>query len=124
MTDQSKEPLQGRRILIIEDDFFVGQALLCVLELAGATVLGPIGRLDEALEYVKSKDNLIDGAVLDVNLHGERSYPVADVLHQRDVRFVFATGYGIDSLDAEYAGHDRVEKPFDHERLLAKLADV
>lgn len=124
MTDQRKAPLQGRLILIVEDDFLVGQALSCVLELAGATVLGPIGWLEDAMTYVKLEDHRIDGAVLDVNLHGKQSYPIADVLHQRAVPFIFATGYGINSLDSRYAQHERLEKPFDHDRLLLKLAQL
>ena len=92
------------------------------MELAGATVLGPIDWLDEAIECIKADRERIHGAVLDVNLHGERSYPIADVLQRLDVPFVFATGYGMDSLDVHYAQHARVQKPVDHDDLLAKLA--
>ena len=118
------EPLHGRTILIVEDDFFVGQALLSVLEVAGAIVVGPIGWLDEALAYLGGSENHLHGAVLDVNLHGQTSYPIADLLQQRGVPFIFATGYGSDSLDAHYLSCARVEKPFDHDALLAKLACI
>jgi len=121
---QSLPLLHGRRILIVEDDFFVGQALSCVLELAGATVFGPIGWLDEAIEYINAEVGRVDGAVLDVNLHGEKSYPIAALLQRLGVPFVFATGYGADSLDVQYAHHARVEKPFNHDRLLATLANA
>lgn len=124
MSNPSKEPLQGRRILIVEDDFLVGQALSSVLELAGAIVLGPIGWLDEAIEYIECEGAHINSAVLDVNLHGAHSYPIAALLERIGVPFIFATGYGIDSLDAQYAQHPRVEKPFNHEHLLEKLAQA
>jgi DNA-binding response OmpR family regulator len=124
MNCQTETPLQGRRILIVEDDFLVGQALTCVLELAGATVLGPIGWLDEAIAYIKADRGPIHAAVLDINLHGERSYPIADVLQALNVPFIFATGYGTDSLDVDYAQHVRVQKPVDHDDLLEKLVAV
>ncbi|CAD6560583.1 hypothetical protein LMG28727_07189 [Paraburkholderia kirstenboschensis] len=65
--------IQGRRVVIVLDDFVVAQALCGLIEDAGAKVIGPIGWLDEALAYVRSNEDKFDSAVLDVNLHGASS---------------------------------------------------
>lgn len=113
--------LQGRRILVIEDDFLVAQALRGVLEDAGAKVVGPIGWADEAMAFIESGAADFDSAVLDVDLHGDKTYAIADWLATRNVRFVFATGYGADALDPRYVNYPRCEKPFDPSALFSAL---
>lgn len=113
--------LANLRILIVEDDFLVAQAVCAFLEDAGAVVAGPLGWLDEALEFVEREAASLDGAVLDVNLHGENSYAIADALASRNVRFVFVTGYGAEALDPAYRHYPRCEKPFDARKLLQAL---
>jgi CheY-like chemotaxis protein len=117
-------PLQGLRILVVEDDFLVGQTLLAMLEDAGATVLGPIGWAHEALAFVTNNPGQFDCAVLDVNLHGEKSYAVADALVERNVDFVFSTGYGANALDPKYRHFKRCEKPFALNVLVQALAQT
>ena len=114
--------LQGRRILVIEDDFLVAEILTEMLEEAGATILGPIGWRDEALAFVNHDSTRFDTVVLDINLHGQPSYPIADALIARDIQFVFMTGYGAGALEAAYRGYPRCEKPFEQKALLAALA--
>ncbi|PRX32182.1 CheY-like chemotaxis protein [Paraburkholderia sp. BL18I3N2] len=120
--DGTDTDIRGRRILVIEDDFLVAQALCSLIEEAGATVVGPLGWLGEALAYVESNKDQFDSAVLDVDLHGEKSYALADWLAERNVRFVFTTGYGADALDPAYSGYPRCEKPFDPRALFRALA--
>jgi DNA-binding response OmpR family regulator len=115
-------PLIGRRILVVEDDYLVAQALLSVLTEAGAAIVGPVGWLDEALIFVREHNDRFDSVVLDVDLHGEKSYPIADILGELNMRFVFTTGYGADSLDAAYQGCPRCEKPFDPQILFQALS--
>lgn len=114
--------LAGRRILIVEDDYLLGQVLVEVLADAGAEVLGPIGWVDEAVAFIEDDSHELDGAVLDINLHGKKSYPVADALTVRSVGFVFATGYGAGVIEDRYRGHPRCEKPFSPPALIAALA--
>ncbi len=114
--------LQGRRILIVEDEFLVAETLTELLEAAGAVVLGPIGRLDEALQFIERDGVTLDAAVLDINLHGQRSYPIADKLAARGIAFVFTTGYDGGALDEAYRGYPRCSKPFQPQALLAALA--
>ena len=111
--------LEGRRLLVVEDDYLVAQVLIDLLEDAGAVVTGPIGSVDEALALIADSPDRFDGAVLDVNLHGSKSYPIADALTARSIKFIFATGYGADALDEPYRRCPRCEKPFDQGALIA-----
>ena len=77
---------------------------------------------NEALSYVERHAGELDGAILDVNLHGEASYAVADALLARGVPFAFATGYGADALDRAYRGYRRCDKPFSVRDVIAALS--
>jgi DNA-binding response OmpR family regulator len=116
--------LQGRRILVIEDDFLVAETLTYMLEDAGATILGPIGWRDEARAFISRDSTKFDTVVLDINLHGQPSYPIADALIERGIHFIFMTGYGADALEAGYRSYPRCEKPFEQKALFAALASV
>lgn len=83
--------LQGIRVLIVEDNFLVAEHIKSVLEVSGSTVVGPVGRLRDGLRL--ASEETLDGAVLDINLHGDRSFPIADALRKRGIPFVFLTGY-------------------------------
>ena len=87
------EALQGVKVLVVEDEYLVATLMENMLASAGCVVAGPIPRLAQALDAASSE--ACDVAVLDVNLAGERVYPVADILAQRNVPFVFVTGYGV-----------------------------
>jgi CheY-like chemotaxis protein len=113
--------LAGSRILVIEDDFLVGETILLMLEDEGAQVLGPVGSVDEALAFIAEQAQMPDRVVLDLNLHGVKSYPVADALTQRNVPFVFVTGYGRDALDAAHRDCPHCIKPVTRDVLLAAL---
>ena len=112
--------LQGRRILVVEDDFITAEDLRRELEHLGAEVLGPVPDVAGALGLVAG-DPAPDGALLDINLGGVASYPVADALRARDVPFVFVTGYDSGAIPASYADVPRVEKLGDIERIVRLL---
>lgn len=103
-------PLAGRRVLLVEDEFFLADDLARALAAQGAAVIGPAATTDDALDLIE-RDGRLDGAVLDLNPHGEMAFPVADALLARGVPFVFATGYDAASIPARYAGVTRCEKP-------------
>ena len=81
---------------------------------------GPVSEIQEALSFVE-KVNDIDAAILDVDLHGQKSYPVAQALAARQIRFVFATGYGEEAIDRAYRSYPRLQKPFDERALVNVL---
>ena len=112
--------LEGVKVLVVEDEYLVAALMEDMLASAGCVVAGPIPRLAQALDAASSE--ACDVAVLDVNLAGERVYPVADILAQRNVPFVFVTGYGV--LPGEYANRPRLCKPFKMADLLDTLSDI
>ncbi len=112
--------LQGARVLVVEDEYLVASLIEDMLESAGCVVAGPIPRLAQAVDAAESE--ACDAAVLDVNLAGERVFPVAEILSRRQVPFVLVTGYGGNTLPPEYAACPRLNKPFRLADLLAALS--
>ncbi|HQS71514.1 MAG: hypothetical protein B7Y36_00175 [Novosphingobium sp. 28-62-57] len=109
--------IDGKRILVIEDEFIVAAMLCDTLEDAGAIALGPVGRVSEAMASISAGG--IDAAVLDWNLAGESGLPLAEALAERGVPFVIATGYG--SVDAPFDDRPILGKPYVSSQLLDKL---
>lgn len=105
-------------VLLAEDEIMVSMMLEDVLEMSGYRVL-TAATLDDALALAHSAD--IDVAVLDVNLGGEASFPVADVLRQRGIAFTFASGYGIEGIPQAYRNENTLQKPYDTRTLLDAL---
>lgn len=111
--------LQGKRVLVVEDEFLVALDLECELEESGAQVTCA-STLHQATGVVKSGG--FDAVVLDLNLHGETSYPLADYLSEHDVPFVFHTGQGEQTLLAKrYPGVAVCNKPCEGRVLLKTL---
>ncbi len=107
------------RILVVEDNYLIATMLADVLGAAGWTVIGPVGHLAEAVETAAHQD--CDVAVLDINLAGKASYPVAEVLSKRKVPFLFLTGYSAAGVATPFRGRPRLGKPFRTEELLGAL---
>lgn len=112
--------LVGRRVLVVEDDFFIADTLAKALRTAGAEVIGPVGSIDDALDLLEDTDQL-DGALLDLNLHGEMAYPVADALRERAIPFTFATGYDEGAIPSRYSDVPFCEKPVGADVLVRAL---
>lgn len=108
--------LEGCRVLVVEDEYLLAEELRLELEDAGAEVVGPFGTIEEAADAIGAERSL-DGAVLDVNLHGKMIFDVADMLAARHVPFVFATGYDASMIPARFEATTRCEKPIDVRRL-------
>jgi CheY-like chemotaxis protein len=117
----SEEAIAGRRILIVNDEFFVADSLAMCLASVGAIVVGPVHSLAAALDLVRADDRL-EGALLDVNLHGEKAFPVADALEASGVPFVFMTGYGSEAIPERFASIPRCAKPFQFDELIQLLS--
>lgn len=100
--------LSGKRLLIVEDEFFVAMELGQTMEDMGAEIVGIAGSLAEALEMA---DGVLDGALVDVQLRGEKSFPLVEKLLARDVPFILTTGYDEGVLPDSLRGCPRVAKP-------------
>lgn len=107
--------MSSRRILILEDEYFIADEIARAVQKLGLEVVGPINDPDEALEVLSGSE--VDGAVFDLNLGGKMGYPVADALNARAIPFLIATGYGDASLPKRYQHVARWEKPFDSSAL-------
>ena len=112
----------GRRILVLEDEPLVLIELEDTLVDLGYMVVGAARTLSQALEFAESTS--VDAAILDVNISGEFSTPVADVLSDRNIPIVFATGYTSERMPPRYERHARINKPYDRRALDQALRRV
>jgi CheY-like chemotaxis protein len=107
--------LAGRRVLVVEDESMVIMLLQDFLEDMGCEVAGIASRLKEALEKIDAL--AFDVAILDVNLNGQQTLPVAQALLARGRAIVFATGYAATSVPPELRGVPILQKPFQQQDL-------
>ena len=104
------------RILVVEDEYFLADDLKKALEGEGLRVAGPVGSESEALAVLDGEQ--VDCAVLDINLHGRMVYPLARQLRERNVPFLFVTGYDEAEPDEGFADVELLRKPFQTETLM------
>lgn len=102
-------------IMIVEDETLVALSLQDFLCELGYCVVGPFGRLTEALNELERQP--MDAAILDVNLAGEFVYPLAERLRTRNIPFVFTTGYSAESIDPRFGEVSVLQKPIDRQTL-------
>ena len=110
--------LQGKRVLIVEDEVLLSMMLEDVFSDAGAQVVGPAATVEQAMALIAAE--VIDVALLDVFLRDQRSDPVAEILRQRGVPYVLATGYN-NPEGAELASAPTLQKPYRLDQLEASL---
>lgn len=103
--------LNGRRVLILEDDYLAALDVQQMVEELGGTVVGPVGQLEQAQELARA--GAFEGAILDVKLDGKTSYPLARELLDAGLVVVFLTGYEPGAIDAEFRDVPRISKPYD-----------
>jgi DNA-binding NtrC family response regulator len=114
--------LDGCGVLIVEDEAMVAIMLEDLLRELGCRAIGPASRVETALSCVEAME--FDLAILDVNLNGEMSYPVADALESHKLPFLFATGYGSASIPEKYRQYAVLQKPFLKQELMDALVKV
>jgi DNA-binding response OmpR family regulator len=110
------DDIQGLRVLVVEDDSLICLLLEDMLLELGCRVVGTAADVKRAIDLARREES-VDVAILDVNLGGRQVFPVAEVLAERGVPFLFATGMGADGLPAEWLGHCSVQKPMTIEGL-------
>lgn len=114
--------LAGKRVLIVEDEYFIASDLQRTLQREEVEVVGPVGDLDRALSLAANER--LDAAILDVNLEGATSYRLADHLTQRSIPYLFLTGYDGGTLPEPYRSAPRVPKPFSIRAVMAGIGQL
>ncbi|MBD8066934.1 response regulator [Devosia sp. PTR5] len=114
--------LKGKRILVVEDDYYLADEVCQELRREGAVVLGPAPTPFYALQLLGRRG--VDGAVLDVHLHGKTVFGLADELVRRGTPIVFATAYGEDVFPERHKRSPRLIKPFRREELIEHLSTL
>ena len=107
----------GKRVLVVEDEPVVAMCLEDILDGLGCVTIGPASRLAEGLAL--AEDQMIDAAILDINLGGEWSTSIAEALMDRGVPFAFASGYG--ACPEGFEGPPMIEKPYREAEVVAAL---
>ncbi len=115
----SKRFLDGLCVLVVEDEAIISFLLEDMLGELGAAAVCHAGTLKAALAFLDGRRP--DLAVLDVNLGGERVYPVAEKLDDQGVAFLFTTGYGKSGIEPRWSAKQVVQKPFNIEIMTAAL---
>ena len=113
------------RVLVVEDEMTIAFLIEDMLTDMGHEVVEVAMRLPDAIKAAARLN--IDLAILDVNLDGLRSFPVADILERRKIPFAFATGYGAAGIDEAYRIRPVLTKPFlteDLRRVVAGLSET
>lgn len=116
--------LRGRSILVVEDDYMIAQDTVRTLAKAGATALGPVPAVADALRLLAADRNRVDAALLDVNVRDGAIWPVVDALLARGVPLVLATGYDAEAIPQAYADLPRCEKPGTTQEIMRTLEQV
>jgi CheY-like chemotaxis protein len=111
--------LEGRRIMIVEDEYLIAMEVQDLLTELGAEVVGPFGRLAPAVEAVNREQ--LHGALLDVRLDGETIDAIAEALVARGVPVLLATGYEKAQLPPSLQHLPMVRKPYDEKELRGLL---
>jgi DNA-binding response OmpR family regulator len=113
------QPLQGLRVLVVEDETLVAMLLEEYLADFGCDIVFSGRRIGKTLHALKNLE--VDAAVLDVNVAGESVSPVAEVLERLKVPFIFASGYGVKGVDERWSTRPVLQKPFSAKELHAAL---
>jgi two-component sensor histidine kinase/CheY-like chemotaxis protein len=116
-----RQVMPGNRLLLVEDEALTGMMMSDMLTDLGFDVIGPFGRVADAMAAVGRED--FQAAVLDVNLDGEMVYPVADAVLALGVPFVFVTGYSAEGIDRRFAQVPVLQKPIERQMLQNVFVD-
>jgi two-component SAPR family response regulator len=119
----TEQPLRNRRILIVEDNALIALTMEDILARAGAEIVGPVGTLAEAEQTALQEP--LSCALLDIKLNYDEVWPVARILADRGVPFVFCSGhFERSTLPNEWAGYDLLMKPARPSHIVDKLASA
>jgi CheY-like chemotaxis protein len=109
-----------QRILVVEDEAMISMLLEDMVLDCGGEIVGPVAKFDDALELAHKAEFGV--AVLDLNLNGTLSYPIAEVIRERGIPVIFATGYGADGLLDRFRDCPTLQKPFSQQDFAEAVA--
>jgi two-component SAPR family response regulator len=113
------DTLRDVAVLVVEDDYFIATDIERSLEDAGARVIGPFSRTEQAHQALETSK--VAMAVLDINIAGAMVFPLAQELRDAGIPFVFVTGYDARAIPADFAAVPRLVKPIEQRELLDLL---
>ena len=113
-------PLEGRKILIVEDEAPIALALASAVAQAGGMAVGPAATV--AVSFSLMADHKLDGALLDIRLRSETSFAVADVLAVLGIPFVFVSGMSSALMPYPHRDRPLFDKPYEMRDVIATLA--
>ncbi|WP_242120343.1 response regulator [Sphingomonas lacusdianchii] len=116
--------LNGRRVLIVEDEYFIAVLLERSLQDQGAKLVTSLGRLSDALEFARSDGFAADVALVDINLDGEMSFSLIDQLISRSVPVILLSGYDKHLLPERFSGLPQLQKPASMPQVIAAVRDA
>ncbi|GEP11433.1 response regulator [Methylobacterium gnaphalii] len=119
----AEDILSGRRVLVVEDEYYLADELTRAARDAGVIVLGPVPRVEAAFDILENGE-APDAAILDMNLGGVSAETIADALLKRGVPFLITTGYDHASLPQRFGAVRRLEKPVAPSAVLRALRHV
>lgn len=122
MNAKSGIPNRSPRVFLVEDETMLAMLLEIMLEELGYTLAFHASTLAAGVEYARSGD--FDMAILDINIIGGTSFPIASALAHRSIPFTFCSGYGRLGVPEAWADRHCVVKPFSAEQLGAALSDL
>ena len=109
-----------RRILLVEDETIIAMMMKEMLADLGYDVAETAAQIQSA--RLAAENGAFDLAILDLNLGGNATYPIAEILQSRRIPFVFSTGYDSAALEPRFAEAPRLQKPFEYEDLQAVMS--
>ena len=107
------------RVLVVEDEAMIAMLVEDMVLDFGSEVVGPVANMKDAVNLARSAE--LDAAILDINVGGSVIFPVADILAERGIPLIFATGYGSKGLPPRFENSPTLPKPFSYEALEAAL---
>lgn len=114
--------MHGKRVLIVEDQWMLGDDLATILRNAQMAVTGPIGTVSDALAALETTE--FDAALLDIDLHGVQSFEVAAVLSAKEIPFAFVSGYGHKLVPDGFNGVPFLCKPITSGKVLSLTREL
>jgi two-component sensor histidine kinase len=118
----SENGRQMSRVLVVEDEPLVALLVEKLITSLGYAVAGPYATLEEARNALDREH--FSSALLDINLGGELVFPLADALAERNIPFLFTTGYGHERVVSRFSHIAVLQKPLDAALLREHLADL